>query len=69
LIVSDGGPRERRLSRTETDKLEEIAKAWAQGLRAAKSTARHWTQAPLAKSVTPEARAAINAATGRSPET
>src|SRR5476649_1349086 len=54
------------LSRTETDKLEEIAKGMgAKGLARAKLDADgNWTQSPLAKSVTPEARLAINAAMG-----
>ena len=54
------------LSRTETDKLEEIAKGMgAKGLARAKLDAEgNWTQSPLAKSVTPEARVAINAAMG-----
>src|SRR5438445_12655359 len=54
------------LSRTETDKLEEIAKGMgAKGLARAKVDEQgNWTQSPLAKSVTPEARAAINASAG-----
>jgi aspartyl-tRNA synthetase len=54
------------LSRTETDKLEEIAKGMgAKGLARAKVDDQgNWTQSPLAKSVTPDARAAINAAVG-----
>jgi aspartyl-tRNA synthetase len=59
-------PASANFSRTETDKLEEIAKGMgAKGLARAKvSETGEWTQSPLAKSVTPEARAAINAATG-----
>src|SRR3954463_333484 len=54
------------LSRTETDKLEEIAKGMgAKGLARAKVDEQgNWTQSPLAKSITPEARSAINAAVG-----
>jgi aspartyl-tRNA synthetase len=56
-------------SRTETDKLEEIAKGMgAKGLARAKIGENgEWTQSPLAKSILPEARAAINAATGAQP--
>jgi aspartyl-tRNA synthetase len=58
-------PASANLSRTETDKLEEIAKGMgAKGLARAKVDEQgNWTQSPLAKSVTPEARAAINAKT------
>ncbi|MFL5433796.1 MAG: aspartate--tRNA ligase [Myxococcales bacterium] len=54
------------LSRTETDKLEEIAKGMgAKGLARAKVDEQgNWTQSPLAKSITQEARSAINAAVG-----
>jgi aspartyl-tRNA synthetase len=57
------------LSRTETDKLEEIAKGMgAKGLARAKLDEQgNWTQSPLAKSITPEARAAINAALSAKP--
>jgi aspartyl-tRNA synthetase len=57
------------LSRTETDKLEEIAKGMgAKGLARAKVDEQgNWTQSPLAKTITPEARAAINKATGAVP--
>jgi aspartyl-tRNA synthetase len=57
-------PASANFSRTETDKLEEIAKGMgAKGLARAKVGENgEWTQSPLAKSVTPEARAAINAA-------
>jgi aspartyl-tRNA synthetase len=64
LVPADAG-----LSRTETDKLEEIAKGMgAKGLARAKVDEQGgWTQSPLAKSVTPAARAAINAAVGARP--
>jgi aspartyl-tRNA synthetase len=54
------------LSRTEADKLEEFVKGFgARGLARAKvADGGEWTQSPLAKNVTPEARAAINAAVG-----
>ena len=54
------------LSRTEVDKLEEFVKGMgARGLARAKVDADgNWTQSPLAKTVTPEMRAAINTATG-----
>jgi aspartyl-tRNA synthetase len=57
------------LSRTETDKLEEIAKGMgAKGLARAKVDEQgNWTQSPLAKSITKEARAAINEAVGAKP--
>ena len=59
-------PASANFSRTETDKLEEIAKGMgAKGLARAKVDEQgNWTQSPLAKSITPEARAAINAACG-----
>jgi aspartyl-tRNA synthetase len=59
-------PANANFSRTETDKLEEIAKGMgAKGLARAKVDEQgNWTQSPLAKSITPEARAAINAACG-----
>lgn len=59
-------PASASFSRTETDKLEEIAKGMgAKGLARAKVDEQgNWTQSPLAKSVTPAARAAINAACG-----
>jgi aspartyl-tRNA synthetase len=59
-------PASANFSRTETDKLEELAKGMgAKGLARAKVDAQgNWTQSPLAKSVTPAARAAINAACG-----
>ena len=62
-------PASANFSRTETDKLEEIAKGMgAKGLARAKvGESGEWTQSPLAKSITPEARAAINAACGAQP--
>ncbi len=59
-------PASANFSRTETDKLEEIAKGMgAKGLARAKVGENgEWTQSPMAKSITPEARAAINAACG-----
>ena len=53
------------LSRTEADKLEEFVKGMgAKGLARAKVDAQgNWTQSPLAKSVTPALRDAINKAT------
>jgi aspartyl-tRNA synthetase len=55
-----------KLSRTEVDKLEEFVKGMgSKGLARAKiDKDRNWTQSPLAKSITPELRAAINDATG-----
>ncbi len=62
-------PASANLSRTETDKLEEIAKGMgAKGLARAKVGENgEWTQSPLAKSISGEARAAINAAAGAQP--
>jgi aspartyl-tRNA synthetase len=62
-------PASANFSRTETDKLEEIAKGMgARGLARAKVAENgEWTQSPLAKSITKEARQAINAATGAQP--
>jgi aspartyl-tRNA synthetase len=59
-------PASAALSRTETDKLEELVKGMgAKGLARAKVDAQgNWTQSPLAKTVTPEMRTAINAKTG-----
>ena len=60
-------PAERRkLSRAELDKLEEFVKGMgAKGLARAKVGADgDWTQSPLAKTITPELRAAINDAAG-----
>jgi aspartyl-tRNA synthetase len=52
-----------KLSRAETDKLEELVKGMgAKGLARAKVDAEgNWVQSPLAKTITPELRAAINA--------
>src|SRR5205085_174388 len=54
------------LSRTETDKLEEIAKGMgAKGLARAKVDEQgNWTQSPMAKSISPDLRQAINQASG-----
>jgi aspartyl-tRNA synthetase len=54
------------LSRTEADKLEEFVKGFgARGLARAKvGDNGEWTQSPLAKNISPEARAAVNAAVG-----
>jgi aspartyl-tRNA synthetase len=54
------------LSRTEVDKLEEYVKGMgAKGLARAKVDAEgNWQQSPLAKTVTPEMRRAINEACG-----
>jgi aspartyl-tRNA synthetase len=56
-------------SRTEVDKLEEYVKGMgARGLARAKvAEDGEWTQSPFAKTVTPELRQAINAATGAQP--
>jgi aspartyl-tRNA synthetase len=53
-------------SRTEADKLEEFVKGFgARGLARAKVADNgEWTQSPLAKSITREARDAVNAAVG-----
>ncbi len=55
-----------KLSRAELDKLEEFVKGMgAKGLARARVDATGaWTQSPLAKTITPEARTAINAAMG-----
>jgi aspartyl-tRNA synthetase len=62
-------PASANFSRTEVDKLEEIAKGMgARGLARAKvGETGEWTQSPLAKSITKEAREAINAATRAQP--
>jgi aspartyl-tRNA synthetase len=62
-------PADKALSRTEVDKLEEYVKGMgAKGLARAKvAEAGEWTQSPLAKGVTPELRAAVNAACGAQP--
>ncbi len=59
-------PASAAFSRTDTDKLEEIAKGMgAKGLARAKVDEQgNWTQSPMAKSITPELRQAINQATG-----
>jgi len=61
LVPADAG-----LSRTETDKLEQLAKSMgAAGLARAKvATDGSWTQSPFAKTISPELRAAINTAMG-----
>jgi aspartyl-tRNA synthetase len=53
-------------SRTEIDKLEEYVKGMgAKGLARAKvAEGGEWTQSPLAKTITPEMRQAVNAACG-----
>ncbi|HET7754216.1 MAG TPA: aspartate--tRNA ligase [Anaeromyxobacteraceae bacterium] len=57
------------LSRTEIDKLEEYVKGMgAKGLARAKiAEGGEWTQSPLAKTIAPELRQAINAACGVQP--
>ncbi|MGZ6133336.1 MAG: aspartate--tRNA ligase [Myxococcaceae bacterium] len=57
------------LSRAEADKLEEFAKgAGARGLARAKvGEGGEWTQSPLAKTISPALRAAINEACGAKP--
>ena len=59
-------PASAQFSRADGDKLEQLAKSMgAAGLARAKvGPDGSWTQSPLAKSVTPEACRAINAATG-----
>ncbi len=59
-------PAANALSRAELDKLEDFVKGMgAKGLARAKLDAEgNWTQSPLAKTVTPELRKAINAKTG-----
>jgi aspartyl-tRNA synthetase len=56
-------PAEKAMSRAESDKLEEFAKqAGARGLARAKvGEGGEWTQSPLAKTITPALRLAINA--------
>jgi aspartyl-tRNA synthetase len=55
-----------KLSRAELDKLEEFVKGMgAKGLARAKIAAGgEWAQSPLGKTITPEARTAINTAAG-----
>ena len=62
-------PASANLSRTEIDKLEEYVKGMgAKGLARAKvGEGGEWTQSPFAKTVTPEMRLAVNAATGATP--
>ncbi|HET9597974.1 MAG TPA: aspartate--tRNA ligase [Anaeromyxobacteraceae bacterium] len=62
-------PASMAFSRTEIDKLEEYVKGMgAKGLARAKiAEGGEWTQSPLARTITPELRAAINAATGAQP--
>ncbi len=62
-------PASANFSRAESDKLEEFVKSMgAKGLARAKvGEDGAWTQSPLAKSVTPQAREAINRATGARP--
>ncbi len=57
------------LSRTEADKLEEFVKGFgARGLARAKiGEGGEWTQSPLSKTITPDARAALNQALGTTP--
>jgi aspartyl-tRNA synthetase len=59
-------PAAQGLSRAESDKLEEFAKgSGAKGLARAKvSETGEWTQSPLAKTISPELRLAINQACG-----
>ena len=59
-------PASANLSRADTDKLEDFVKQMgAKGLARAKVDAQgNWTQSPLAKTVTPELRAAIHERTG-----
>ncbi len=59
-------PASANLSRTETDKLEEFVKGMgAKGLARAKVNENgEWTQSPLAKTITPEMRHAVNQACG-----
>ena len=62
-------PAAANFSRTEVDKLEEYVKGMgAKGLARAKvGEGGEWTQSPLAKTITPELRKAINEATGAKP--
>jgi aspartyl-tRNA synthetase len=62
-------PASTNLSRTEVDKLEEYVRGMgAKGLARAKvGETGEWTQSPLAKTITPELRAAINAACAAQP--
>lgn len=69
VVPGDAGPDKKGLSRTETDKLEEFVKSMgAKGLARAKvAEDGTWTQSPMAKTITPEFREAINRATGARP--
>ncbi len=62
-------PASMAFSRTEIDKLEEYVKGMgAKGLARAKvAEGGEWTQSPLAKTITPEMRQAVNAACGAQP--
>ena len=62
-------PASANFSRTDVEKLEEYVKGMgAKGLARAKvGETGEWTQSPLAKNITPEMRAEINAATGAQP--
>ena len=62
-------PASANFSRTDVEKLEEYVKGMgAKGLARAKIGENgEWTQSPLAKNITPEMRAEINAATGAQP--
>jgi aspartyl-tRNA synthetase len=62
-------PSEKPLSRAESDKLEEYVRGMgAKGLARAKvGETGEWTQSPLAKTITPELRQAINQACGAKP--
>ncbi|MEI7706155.1 MAG: aspartate--tRNA ligase [Deltaproteobacteria bacterium] len=62
-------PASASFSRTEIDKLEEYVRGMgSKGLARAKvGEAGEWTQSPFAKSITPEMRLAVNAATGAQP--
>ena len=62
-------PASASFSRTETDKLEELAKGMgAKGLARAKLGENgEWTQSPMAKTIAPALRQAINAAAGAQP--
>ena len=62
-------PASANFSRTDVEKLEEYVRGMgAKGLARAKiGESGEWTQSPLAKNITPEMRAEINAATGAQP--
>ena len=63
-------PKKYEMSRTEVDKLEdEVKKLGGRGLARARvgDDGVTWTQTPLAKTISPEAMAAIHAATGAQP--